>query len=370
MITTLSKHTLRCCLLLALLCCGAQASAQRYRSAFLQETATLLSERGAQSTSPGYYTLNGVPHGYEVRCNADGTVVTHIGTPLFNRQLSSALPSPIYDFIERYVLQHQLLDLEQSLQRRQDDRVSFELGDIARIDTTATVTIHDEERNLEVVWERDGEPISSFTFRKSYELVSGLNVRERNLELIDTLRYHAEQRDSIMLLTADTTDVYLTADSSYYIKPGGFFSIEEVTGNTYYERDSLGNLQPLFSDMLPEESFINLVRRLVEGDFNVTVTHWLEGFNKTQYHLPLQLLTTLLEREGTQVYIGYARSPIDELWASVRFVNPMLCYCHLLSLHLPVDIVSQRQGDIKGVLYTYIPYQDLSSLNKKKTAKQ
>lgn len=122
--------------------------------------------------------------------------VNHIGYCIFTPEQRSSMQSPVFNFLERYIL---ALDLP--LKRVKpinnqlaEDKISFTGGDISSMprlynDTTLNLSINlIEDKKYNVTWEKDNVPCFSIEFPVSYDLLHGTEMSENERRLAEDLK--------------------------------------------------------------------------------------------------------------------------------------------------------------------------------------
>ena len=153
-------------------------------------------------------------HRLHIKTNQWGEV-NHIGYSLFGKALRNSQPSPVYDFLERYILEYDLIPskTEKSL-RLSLDRVICEGNPLAMIsaaDSNETVQINFQKTHKYIVdWQR-GEARCRLAFYANSELLLGATVIE--LERI-MLRYLKKKVNE----EGGEPDITLVFDRYGYVK--------------------------------------------------------------------------------------------------------------------------------------------------------
>ncbi len=140
-------------------------------------------------------TLHIKYQGKQIVVHTKNNRVTHIGYCIFTQEQRSSMQSPVFDFLERYVL-----SLELPLKRVKpinnqlaEDGISFSGGDISSMpnfynDSTLNLSINlIEDKIYNVAWEKDNIPYFSIEFPASYDLLHGTEMSENERRLAEDL---------------------------------------------------------------------------------------------------------------------------------------------------------------------------------------
>ena len=158
-----------------------------------------------------YYFRN---HPVHVKFNCDGDV-SHLGYSLFCREMRKQHPSVVYDFLERYLLELDLLPND--IERRQKSRLDKVLmeGDPIRLlaakNQNEKISINTEINHGYVVrWER-GDNVLSMKINADYQLILGADELELEEIFSNKLKKKSSERNG-------EGDIDLIYDRYGYVK--------------------------------------------------------------------------------------------------------------------------------------------------------
>lgn len=323
----------------------------------------------------GYADYKGLPLTVVKR----GGKVENIGLSIFNKSMREQMPSPVYNFIERYVLDIMLEGKSgiQISEQLKTDRVTFEKGTIDILtelfaDTLITVSIiNHEEQAYTVEWLRDGEILCRMFFPSNYELLHGSMMIENE----ERLHYDILHSESQVLEIASPPFDEVKKYGNLYIRDFGYNSIESMRNCRYYSmtrnsahKDSL--LVLVCSERYPLESVANLFSTTdIDNDYVVDVKQLKYNFRSDSYTVKLSQLIGYCLGEGCKPYFGVI-SYDDEsgaIDAVVEMRNHQEAYEHLLRVRMDANTLNSRRGTISITLTGYVLTHDIKDLYNDKT---
>lgn len=138
---------------------------------------------------------------FDLAADAKGTI-NHVGIKLFDRRIIADYPSPVYLFVERYLLWVLLMKDEPAIKERlKEDRVLFRFGmklndkiylnlkqSLREIKQDQSFIITTDNSKYAVTWLEDQRPILSISFPIQYELIWGMNKKEAEGQFQDGLK--------------------------------------------------------------------------------------------------------------------------------------------------------------------------------------
>ena len=345
---------------LFVLACTMQAGAATFATKRLQGMAAYLHLASLDTLHEGIceaYTYRGRP--LTVRKNKWGEI-EHIGLKLFTQTLRETYPLPIYDFLERYLLERNAcpLDTEEGF-RMQHDHVNFHVGseDAAlRLDSTVNFTEnHVDLRVYQVTWEKNGKVVLKMSFEMNWQLMSGCNnveLEERIMQLLprqETSEYVSHRK------------VNFPAEGDRFVRRGDFFVAPPINNHLYYTRtDSIWT--PVRDITRPTVSVSNIMldANADEGlllRLNVDRYGYRRDAMKVSYRQFMQFCLA----EGCTPYFGFKQKTDSTYTGTLFLVNRTGGYLHMLSAVIPTRVIEDPgSAAIEGVLYTYISLFNLS----------
>lgn len=313
---------------------------------------------------PNFRIYKGRPVTVIIRANR----VEHIGFSLFSLSQREAMPSPAYNFIERYSLELRLPQNDPiSTERRMElDKVVFTRGNIEQLatlygDTTLNfrLTNHDE-RLYDMEWLHGDSSICRIVFPSNYELLHGSKLIENE----GRLRHEIEQFcDTILPKTIYSIDKVQKNDSlGYYVLNIGFNRVPQIANKRYLrlKTDSVTKHDYLLlinNPAYPVESVVNLLSTLeIPNDIFADVQLQKYNFQQDCFRVRLHQLVGFCLAEGCKPYFGLLDYNEHEgkVDAVVMMRNHEEAYEHLLRITVETKILSKMSGSISVKLMPYI----------------
>jgi|GEM_PF-893152 hypothetical protein len=342
-----------------LMTCGCPSQATTYASARLRTIAYRLELPGLDTLPAGEYThYTYRSHPLSVRIN-EWNEVEHIGLELFAEQQKQDEACVVYDFIERYLLECDLLKGTEAMVRLDWDQVHFIQGDAETVfDLTGEekfVLSRLDKKAYTVEWYAGGHPKLAFSFEMDYQLMSGCSLIELEqfyLCKLDRFRAHPK---------VDILDIGLFPDSAtYYVKGGDHFIIDKVRNDCYYRKEG-GEWHLIIDTEHPSHSIANIVQ-----NSGVAVGYWLDltldryGYRSSRDTVGFANWLECCKSEGCHPYFGMKQKRGSNYEGTVFMVNEANGYLHMLSIVFPTDVLRRQGGMIEGRLFVYIPIHNVT----------
>ena len=347
-------------LILLLLTCSLQAGTTIFATKRLKGMAEYLSLNKLDTLKAGIcenYSYKG--HPLAVRINKWGEI-EHIGLKLFGNAIREVYPSPVYDFLERYLLERNASpsDTEEGTKMLWD-KVHFTVGypsTALLIDSTAEfVDNHVDLKVYHVAWAINGKVVLQISFDMDYQLLTGCTEIELEKSFIRSLnRFEPKSYVS-------QRKVSFPKQGKEFIRKGDFFITPLVRNDQYYTRHQ-NKWKLVMSANRPTQSISNLML-----DANVTDSIKLKviidqyGYKKDTLISTYRQFIQLCLNEGCTPYYGLKEKINESYSGTVFLVNRQGGYLHLLSVTIPVNVINNPiESVVEGKLYTYIPLFNVS----------
>lgn len=288
--------------------------------------------------------------------------VTHIGYKLFPTDIRKSSPSPVYDFLERYFLELDLLkDIDKSM-RLALDKVQLNVKTpeiIHTLDGTEKLQVDMLSlKRYQVSWSKDDRNILTITFDMDYQLLSGCNAIEAEKKLIRELRRYRQQE--IHDPTSDLPEADATGNKFWQVDKGSYI-LDEIRHTLYYERKEKEAWSLVCDISHPIWSTFNLMLSTnIEHQCNLDMVVDLYGYHQTGLTIPLKKWIAFCLEQGCKAYVGIKSHQDKKITGTVFMVNEKMGYNHMLTIELDKDIIAHRKGDIHSRLYAYIPLHNVS----------
>ena len=356
------KRRVLCLLFMACVALSMWAQA-RYATTMLQEIGEMLERRGCQLSSPGTFPMSsGTSFGfYELRIDDEGKI-SHLGIPILNREMAVEHPSPVYDFVERYLLQLSLLPVNERARYLKDDKVTLDFSKAIKINRSTSFSMTTDEKGFSLVWGDGKQEICRMNFPKDVQLIYGKNKIEIERDFLKGLNLLPENMEMSHMENPTDETVSLSSDSAYYIHKGNNYILKEINSDTYFVRDEKSRLIPLYDMKYPSETISNLFNSLLKGKFVLNITQRMYGKGMSQYAVSHEKLYAYCVRTGCQPYVGIEAMDENSVKAVVVYENDLYGYNHLLYVDVDLKVLQAGKGLIAAEIYCYIPTYNLKSL--------
>lgn len=288
--------------------------------------------------------------------------VTHIGYRLFPADIRKSSPSPVYDFLERYFLELDLLkDIDKSM-RLALDKVQLNAKTpeiIHTLDGSERLQVDMLSlKRYQVSWSKNNLNILTITFDMDYQLLSGCNSIEAEKKLIRELRRYCQQ--DLYEPIEDLPETNVT-DNDFWQVDKGSYILDEIRHTLYYEKKEKKEWSLVCDISHPIWSTFNLMLSTnIEHHCNLDMVVDLYGYHQTKLIIPLKKWIAFCLEQGCKAYVGIKTHRNNTITGTVFMVNEKMGYNHMLTIELNKNIIAHRKGDIRSRLYAYIPLHNVS----------
>lgn len=347
--------------LLVLLSISVALFSQSYVSVKLQDIATQVNLRDDFN-----YPLNIIK-------NKAGKV-SHIGFNLFAEKLKTDYPSPIYHFIERYLLELYLME-DATLMTRMltEDKVQIQgqrtiREQINRLLTTnkdnLSLSISQDDKNYTVSVTENQQTLLVMTFPVQYELLLGGNKKEIEATFYEGLLYSKEYVDMTnVILPVEEGKLLVDMGDNIFRKVGMTYIIDSMNSDSFYHRLSDGTYEPVVDDKHLEASVRNLILLPGKHTINVEVTQMLYGYKKITFESTLNKFLSYCKNEGCTTYVGIEEITNENISGTIILHNHVYGYCHQAYFSVnPKIILNPKADTMKLTLYAYVPTHNIQTL--------
>ena len=287
-----------------------------------------------------------VANGVRLTVHQTEQTIDHIGLYLFSEEIRQMGKSPVFDFLERYFLQLKYPSRIKSVQNMmRDDQFRFLIGSLETVDQlllTDGFSFNYDNHHYQATWNRKDSTLLSVSFPVEYELISGENKIEAEENLFSDIK---------------GTKVVIPTEKPI-IKKDHYLS-NDITNRLYLSKGKL-----VASPNHPAESAANMMLSLqTEGDYLINITQLSYGFKKTVFQVPLKQWMAFCQFHGCKLYFGVEKIAEDgSVDYVVMAVNTAENYNHVLTVHIPSEIIEAKSGKIDARLYPYVPTHNVLNL--------
>lgn len=294
-----------------------------------------------------------------VRTNGFGDV-EHIGYNLFPTELRELKRnSPVFDFLERYLLEIDLrLDGKSPALRKEVDNVTEVKGNLQMLKkltpkSDVKFEIDVIERKMYRVTCEFGDNKVRVTFPCINNLLVGVNM----IELEEIFRRDVQRMLPISgdAIITDWSDATITRSKDGLIVEGGMYFSKMIRGDIYLVEKA--GIKTLLCDSGKVSRSISNI--MLTGIYEKIIPLKLAidryGGKRDTIEITLQQIIAYCKAEGCKLYFGIKTITDDELTGAFFAYNERLSYDHMLSVRFPLAILKGEDAVIEGKVYTYIP---------------
>ena len=291
--------------------------------------------------------------------------VSHIGYRLFSPAVrEQSGHSPVFDFLERYLLELDLqLDGKQPGVRMDVDQVVVTVGSLFQLrDATPASQL---AVGIEVIprkmyrfsWTLDGRE-GRVTIPADSQLLFGGTV-------IDLEQMFIRNMQRMVPIAGDDAITDWSArqakeSGGALVIDGGTYQIDAIRGDVYLTRRS-GRLQLLMDRKSPLRSVSNMVLTgMARQDIPLDVTFHVYGNRRDTLHVTLQQFIEYCKADGCRLYFGTKTIDDAVLTGTLFAYNERCAYTHMLSLTVPLGVIDGGEARVAGDAYVYIPLHDIT----------
>ena len=306
-----------------------------------------------------------------LRTNSLGDV-DHIGYHLFPDSIRYLYRNlPIFDFLERYLLEIDLRLDEKSPELRMDlDQVIVTKGSF---ETLRDLSPYD---NINIVIDEIPQKMYHLKISFNYQEVNMTFPSDCQLMLGGTIidMENMFERDSKRMMSIFGNDIINEWDSNKMrnregdiIIDGGHYLIDEIRGDLFFRRRN-NRRELLFNKRSPIRSVSNiLLTGIAPCELPLDLRMVKYGNKVDTIEISLQQYVAYCKSEGCKMYYG-TKTVTDSVITGTLFAyNEKYSYTHMLSVSFPLAILDGEVSPIIGKAYVYIPLHDITEkyINKK-----
>ena len=361
------------------LCLAAHAVAQapRFANGNLQRLAgQLQAEYGLDCTRPGTQELG---QNRLVVTQDSLRRIDHIGLALFPESIVRENPSPVYHFVERYLLELYLPQEQPTPEQRlKEDNVTLRFpsnpggslrDDIARhlprLDEHTSLLVLTDNHRYSVSIYRGERALFVMRFPIRYELLWGMNKVEAENGFYEALlRYRPPRATAVPPLAAAQASALQPDGDGCLVLTGDSYVIAAVNNDRFYRLAPDGTCRPVLDRTHAEESLRNLfLMPDLSAGITASVTQRMYRRRTLQFDIPLHHLLSFCRTAGCQAYVGIETCTAERVTGTVILLNPSLGYCHQLYFETDIGILDHpRRHKMSLELYAFVPTHNIGNL--------
>lgn len=300
--------------------------------------------------------------------------VTHIGFSLFSEATKADYPSPVYHFVERYLLELYLLD-DATLRTRMltEDKVQIQgKGSInekialllAADKNNLSVSIAQDDKNYAISVADGQRSLLAMTFPVQYELLLGGNKKEIESTLYEDLIHYKEPATAInTTLSAEQGKLLVDMGNNVFRQVGMTYIIDSMNSDCYYQRLANGSFEPISDSNHPEQSMHNLVLLPTKQTVNAELTQMLYGYKKITFDVTLNKFLSYCREKGCTAYVGIEELTNNKISGTIILHNEAYGYCHQCYFSVSPQMFTNLKGSaMQLTLYAYVPTHNIQTL--------
>lgn len=348
----------------------------RYENRKIEEIMGLLEKNHLNAKSKGEYGMGSICPGKNLVVTTDSRgKINHVGIKMFDRQIMADYPSPVYLFVERYLLWALLTKDEAAIQERLDEeRVSIRFGirlnekiypnlrqALGRIKPEHSFIITTDNSKYAITWLEEQRPILSVSFPIQYELIWGVNKKEAESGFQEDLNTYLSEgkRPFSDLSSSEMTSVR----DSCFRSDGDFYGLEDITSYRYYRKNPDSTYTLIYNKAYPAESVANLFTGSPDPAVKIRVTQRVYGGKRELFTVPLLGFLSFCRDNGCDIFVGIEKQDEYTVTGTAIMVNRSLGYNHILYFNVDIRMWDDSEAyPVKAQLYAFVPMHNVSNL--------
>lgn len=290
--------------------------------------------------------------------------IEHIGYRFFDNDQRCIQPSPVYDFLERYLLEYDIPNEDGAPKemRFMIDEFDVEYGNLNtlfHLDTSFAFQLsYLAYKRYHLSWYQNYQEVLSVSFPMDYQLMCGSNSLELESFFIRDIQRYSFTGPAQQVMLPDYID---TCNDDYYIVEGSSYLSNLIRDDQFYGRNADGAWSLVCSrkKALWSASNIMLYSQFI-GNYDLQIAVDRYGYKTDTVHVPLTTFVSYCKAQGSSVYFGVKFRTEKYVKGTLFVTNPENGFTHILSVDIPIDVIESRSGTINSVLYVYIPLHNIS----------
>lgn len=291
--------------------------------------------------------------------------VSHLGYRLFPQFVRANYKGfPIFDFLERYLLELDLrLDGKDAALRMDIDQVVVFKGSLQmlhQLKNCSAINVDIEEiarKMYRFKLQMDGNELV-VVIPADNQLLFGGNLRELEQSFISGVNRMITIEAESLIQNWDAALVKSRKDEM--VIDGGYYRIKEIRGDIYLTFRK-GHRQLLMDRKSPIHSVSNMMLTgIVPQNVPLQLDFHVYGNKIDRQQVSLQQFVDYCKNEGCKLYFGAKKLTDTELTGTLFAYNEKFAYTHMLTASIPLNILEGGLSPIKGQAYIYIPLHDIT----------
>lgn len=195
-----------------------------------------------------------------------------------------------------------------------------------------------------------------------YQVLVGANAIE-----LESIFERDLKRTSSLLFSNKLPENWKNGSFSYSeqfcIVSNGCYLSNEIRSDLYLnkKKDNGQEYVVLIDKAKPLQSITNiLLTGCINRDIPMMLTIDKYGYSKVKLEVSLQQVLRFFFQDGCSPYLGIKTYDGTVLTATLFALNTKMGYNHMLSLEVPLSILLEETGTIKGEVYVYTPLQNIT----------
>lgn len=354
--------------ILAMVLASQISVATPYRLDCFRQIANALAFQIPDSMRRPYTDIDSVAvyHGQNVYVRCDGFAeVSQIGYRLFSQAVRDAnMGVPVFDFLERYLLELDLSIGEKNAALRMDvDGVVVTQGSLQMLrqltpQTSLSLRVEEIPRKMyRLHCSFNGKTIQ-VTIPADSQLLFGGNIIELEQLFMSGVRRMMTLSGEDLI--AEWQSEAVKSGDDMLVVEGGTYRIDAIRGDIYLTKRR-GRRQLLMDAKSPMRSISNLMLTGAgQQDVPLHVDFHVYGNKRNTMEVTLQQYIAYCKAEGCKLYFGTKTLTDSVLTGTLFAYNEKYAYTHMLSVTVPLSVISDGTGTISGHAYVYIPLHDIT----------
>lgn len=327
------------------------------------------SELGADADNDSTWRFKG--RTLRVRTNHYGDI-SHIGYKLFDSNWASQYESRLLlDFIERYALEQDVpvegMDKAEYSSRKDVTFLQGNASLLKHLSSDQPLSIKEKERRFyQVEWgEKDSLKVRMH-IPADYQVIAGANA----IELEEIFERDLKRTSSALFpnrLPENWADGTCSYSEQFCIVSNGCYLSEQIRSDLYLCKASEKETESRRAYVVmmdKEKPFQSITNMLLTGyaDRKVPLRLTIDkyGYSTVTLDTSLQQVLRFFFQEGCQPYLGVKTYDRNKMTATLFALNSRMGYNHMLSLEIPLSILSEGKETLQGKVYLYTPLQNIT----------